>query len=153
MKSLLVFALTFLFADFTFAQVMAVSGTGQSNSYVITNAPDDKSTKEDGSAKIYVQQPYYNFLEITGNAAVPVISDFPVIKVSNTSRTNITDMYLEDSLKVALVLLYFTTNVTSIDNSSSEIDSKEKIQFHAGDLAWAFWDTSSWHIWPLYIKE
>lgn len=153
MKKLLVFVLTFLLTSYVSAQVMAVSGVGQSNTYIITNAPDDVSTKENASAKIYVQQPYYSFLEITNNAAVPTISDFPVIKMNNSSRTDLTDLYLEDSLKVALVLLYFTSDNTGIDNSSPEIDSKENILFNTGDLAWAFWDGSSWHIWPLYIKE
>ena len=143
-----------LIPSLLFSQITIQGSSASGNTYTVTNNKDDKSLKAIGST-LYVASPFYNFKTATVNDSTPDLSDYPVIKISNTATTEIDSLIIIDNTKVALLLLYFTTDNTDVINSDTigNIECTTDLSFQTGDLAFAFWTGSEWYVWAAFLKD
>jgi len=152
MKKFIFFFL--LFPLILSAQISLTGSSSVGNTYTVTNHNDGKSIKAIVTA-LYVASPFYDFKTATVNDSTPDLSDYPVIKISNTATTEIDSLIIIDNTKVALLLLYFTTDNTDVINSDTigNIECTVDLSFQTGDLAFAFWTGSEWYVWAAFLKD
>ena len=151
MRKLISIILLLIFPLWVIGQIQ-ITGTGQGNTYTITNLHDGKSIKASGLI-LYVGNPYYEFDTATDGDTSPSLDNYPVIKLNNTNNTVVTDLVITDSTKTALILLFITSDSTEIDNDAGQIECHTDLQLRNGDLVWAFRTGSDWYIIPFFLKD